>query len=272
MTHDGGHIWSQALDTPSSAASLAGASPPLDPPLDGAAYEGSADSADSAGGGGAVGSVVGLHQLRSAAQGHTRVSRAEREKELADGAVGELWVHVLYGSGLVAESQTRQPATLAPDIVVGVAVGEADEQRGESVNASAARVAPRAAGSAGGAGGAEVRLDVMQHFRLVVHDTLTQKLALRVLVKGQGNDLGELASAQLSISDLRLDTPAARTLELGRVSTTGLFPLVSDAVRPDGPGRLQLHLTYRLLQLDEAEGDVEDGRSFDASSATSSRF
>ena len=67
-------------------------------------------------------------------------------------------------------------------------------------------------GAAGGgaAGGGEPRLDVMQHFRLVVHALLTQRLTLRVLVKEVGVPLAELATETISLADLRAGAPAVR--------------------------------------------------------------
>ena len=67
-----------------------------------------------------------------------------------------------------------------------------------------------------------------------MHDSLTQRLRLRVLIKELAKELTVLSDAELPLSDLRINTQAARAVVL---------PI---AGRRD-PALLHLRLTYRLL-------------------------
>ena len=153
------------------------------------------------------------------------------------------------------------PASLAPDVQIGLAVGDGDEIRGTPVSSSAAFAAGEGEGegAAGGgaAGGGETRLDVMQHFRLVVHDLLTQRLTLRVLVKEVGVPLAELANETISLADLRAGAPAVRAVQLSLATRAG---------RPaPPPAVVHLNLTYNLLATEDPH---DDGCSYEPSNSS----
>ena len=152
------------------------------------------------------------------------------------GAVGELHVQVLHATGLVLERQNRLASSLTPSlaasIYVSLAVGEGHELRGEPISYSGLRHVPSKA--RGDASGEDAHLDVGQRFRLAVHDSLTQRLRLRALVKELGKDLSELGAAEISLSDLRVGATATKKVVL---------PL---AGRPS-PALFHLQVTYRLL-------------------------
>ena len=132
------------------------------------------------------------------------------------GAVGELTVDLLHATGLVTETQARL-ANLAPLLLFALAVGDGDEVRGEPFSASAARQYVVPAASAAARPLAETtRIELRQRLVLPVHDSLTQRLKMRVLIKEpiMAKELTVLASAELSLADLRLGTVAAKRIPL----------------------------------------------------------
>lgn len=139
-----------------------------------------------------------------------RALRAARASEMASGAVGELYVHVLRVTGLMLEPHLSELLMRVPmvasSLFVGLAVGEdGTESIGSAISTSGA--------SAGGQSG-EVTLPIEQHFRLGIHDLLTQRLRLRVLIKEIAQELAELGSAELSLADLRVGSPAQHVVAL----------------------------------------------------------
>ena len=158
----------------------------------------------------------------------------------AVGAVGELTVELMHATGLVTETQ-RHLANLAPLLVFALDLGDGDEARGEPLSASGAQSYVMPAGlPAGFASGVSrpaetTRLPVNQRLRLAVHDSLTQQLRLRVLIKEPliAPDLSILAVAYLPLKELRLGMTAPKRI-----------PLPFDGRRD--PALLHLNVTLRL--------------------------
>ena len=111
---------------------------------------------------------------------------------------------------------------------MSLAVGDGHESRGPPISSSDLRPPAAPAKPAAPADAAALllqdgatHLDVHQHFRLVVHDSLTQRLRLRAQIKELGKELTELGAAEISLADLRVGTPATKKVVLplaGRAS------------------------------------------------------
>jgi hypothetical protein len=186
--------------------------------------------------------VVGSDRVRGVqgkeGDGEEGEEDEEDEADEADGAVGELAVELLHATGLVTESQSLLGTSLAPNpapsLVFELAVGDGEGSRGAEISASEAHLHTASAWTV-----AETyRLEVQQNFKLGVHDSLTQRLRLRVLIRetskfGIEGEFDVLAITELPLSDLRLGTTASRAVVL---------PISG---RHD-PGLLHLTLTYRL--------------------------
>jgi hypothetical protein len=178
--------------------------------------------------------------------------RAARAEEMARGAVGELIVHLTHVAGLVLDRPSRLASSLGPflaaSLYVHLAVGDGAEQRGKLLSASAVHAA--ASGGTSGttpsrgadadaisAAEAEGHFVVNQSescFRLCVHDSLTQKLRMRLSIKEIAVELKELGSAELALAALRVNVPALHAVPL---------PL---AGRQE-PAMIHLQVTFRLL-------------------------
>ena len=178
--------------------------------------------------------------------------RAARAEEMARGAVGELIVHVTHVVGLVLERPSRLASSLGPllaaSLYVHLAVGDGAEQRGKLLNASAVHAAagggtsvttPSRGADADAINAAEAEGHfVVNHsescFRLCVHDSLTQKLRMRLCIKEIAVELKELGSSELALAALRVNVPALHAVPL---------PL---AGRQE-PAMIHLQVTFRLL-------------------------
>ena len=178
--------------------------------------------------------------MASAAEAASAAAAA-RSAAIASGAVAELLVEVLHATGLAAPNLAEEIApNLAPTFVFGLAVGDESELlvRGAPINASAAKAHAAPNARPGAPKAVTTRLEVKQQWRLAVHDSLTQRLRLRVLVKEIAQELTILGDAEMPLSDLRLNMPANRAVVL---------PI---AGRRD-PALLHLRVTYSLLAVDE---------------------
>ena len=190
---------------------------------------------------------------REGASEHARqlAAAAALDAALASGAVGELHIDVLHATGLVTETQRRVAAlsspNLAPTLIFSLTIDNEYEARGAALNARDATPYVQTDHrmlTSGGAMGETTRLEVNQQWRLPVHDSLTQRLRLRVLIKELAKELTVLCDAELPLADLRLNTPAARAV---------VFQIKE---RRD-PALLHLRLTYRLLG--GSNGGVDHG-------------
>ena len=177
-----------------------------------------------------VGNGAFPRQMRDAAS--ESLSQLGSSKGSSDevGAVGELTVELVRATGLVTQTQSRL-ANLAPLLVFSLAVGDGDELRGDPIRASAATLRTERFAET-------TQLNLQQRLLLAVHDSLTQRLRVRVLIKEPliAKDLSVLASTELPLADLRLNTTASKSAPL------------SFGGRRD-PALLQLNLTYRLRDI-----------------------
>ena len=151
----------------------------------------------------------------------------------------------------MTETQRRVAAlsspNLAPTLIFSLTIDNEYEARGAALNARDATPYVQTDHrmlTSGGAMGETTRLEVNQQWRLPVHDSLTQRLRLRVLIKELAKELTVLCDAELPLADLRLNTPAARAV---------VFQIKE---RRD-PALLHLRLTYRLLG--GSNGGVDHG-------------
>ena len=175
---------------------------------------------------------------------------AARSAAIASGAVGEVHVEVLHATGLVTPSQRSVAASLsapnlAPTLIFGLAVGDETEipVRGAPINASAAKAYTSPPTRPGAPRGQTTRLEVEQTWRIAVHDSLTQRLRVRVLIKEIAKELSVLGDAEMPLADLRLNVTASKAVVL---------PISG---RRD-PALLHLRITYMLLAA--GEGHEQD--------------
>jgi hypothetical protein len=154
-----------------------------------------------------------LEYLADAREG----ARATRASEIASGAVGELYARVLHATGLTLESAC---------LYLSLSLGDGAETSGRGVNALL--TAPRE------------QLQIDQQFRMCVHDSLTQRLRLRVLIKELAKDLAELGTAELPLADLRANVPAMRSIVL---------PIAGS----HASATFHMQLTYRLLRKQDED-------------------
>jgi len=98
--------------------------------------------------------------------------QATRAMELHSGAVGELVVRVHDVVNVVSEGTTRLGSGLAPHVFVCASVGDGEEQRSQPASTSGGQV-----------GRLGVVTPLRSDFRMCVHDNVTQRLRLRVIIK-----------------------------------------------------------------------------------------
>lgn len=127
--------------------------------------------------------------------------------ELHSGAVGELVVRVHDVVNVVSEGTTRLGSGLAPHVFVCASVGDGEEQRSQPASTSG-----------GQAGRLGVVTPLRSDFRMCVHDNVTQRLRLRVIIKEFSDKVSkepyEVGSAEIGFAALGFGGSDNHTLVL----------------------------------------------------------
>ena len=133
--------------------------------------------------------------------------QATRAMELHSGAVGELVVRVHDVVNVVSEGTTRLGSGLAPHVFVCASVGDGEEQRSQPASTSGGQV-----------GRLGVVTPLRSDFRMCVHDNVTQRLRLRVIIKEFSDKVSkephEVGSAEIGFAALGFGGSDNHTLVL----------------------------------------------------------
>ena len=153
-------------------------------------------------------------------------SRVTHEAAIASGDVGELNVDVKHISGLaIAEGRSSS------SLFVCLAVGEGEEIMGKPLRV------PTNHGPDGPHG---VQIPVDQHFRLCVHDLLTQRLHLRLMVKDNASEMRVHGAADVSLAEMRINTPLVQAVMLSIMSR-------------QAPATVHFRMSFKLLAASNAD-------------------
>ena len=133
--------------------------------------------------------------------------QATRAMELHSGAVGELVVRVHDVVNVVSEGTARLGSGLAPHVFVCASVGDGEEQRSQPASTSGGQV-----------GRLGVVTPLRSDFRMCVHDNVTQRLRLRVVIKEFSDKVSkepyEVGSAEVGFAALGFGGSENHTLAL----------------------------------------------------------